>query len=117
MRGNGRRIKWRVKGSLNGPTVDHTKDSIRMIRRMATESSSGPMEGSTLVSGRMESNTGKGSTLEAINKREKAPGRRAAGLTGSTETTKHPMRTERRKWLKQRRERNKLDEFSILLIC
>ncbi len=55
--------------------------------------------------------------MEAINKREKAPGRRAAGLTGSTETTKHPMRTERRKWLKQRRERNKLDEFSILLIC
>jgi hypothetical protein len=53
----GRTTRWRDTVSSPGQMVDATRASTSTTRRRAMEHSSGPMAGSTRVTGRMGSNT------------------------------------------------------------
>lgn len=58
----GLKIKWRAKVNSNGQMGDSTKDSIRMTRSMALESSADLTEGDTRGSGVTASNTARAAT-------------------------------------------------------
>lgn len=79
---NGSTIKWKAKVPLPGVTEEDMKETIRMIKSMDTEPSSGQMVGNTLVTGAKVNNTVKVCTSKRA-KRDKASGRWARELSGS----------------------------------
>jgi hypothetical protein len=79
---NGSTTKWKAKVLLPGVTEEDMKETTRMIKSMAMVHSSGPMAGSTSVTGAKVNSTARVSTSKRA-RRDKVSGRWARESSGS----------------------------------
>lgn len=85
---NGRIITWMAMGSISGTMVGSMKGSINLIRRKALDVIPGLMEGNTLDTGTVASNTELASINYQMKKTELGSGKMEKGSYGLRSSTK-----------------------------